>query len=114
MPIVDRSIDSLTGLVTDIGFEDGQMKVRYQQDASGLHAQNQKLREADGYAREGMRKGFMHGVSLSVADCLKLWKEDGLNPWTASAAEINRHIFRNREKWGHAIVTSARVGAKGR
>lgn len=114
MPIIDRTIDPFDGLVTDVGFEDGKMKVRYTQDASALHTQNQRLREADDYTKMGIRKGLMHGVSLSVADCLKMMVEDGVNPYTCSVKELHKHVFAHRDKWGHAIVTRAALGATGR
>lgn len=114
MPIIDREVNPVTGLVTEIGFEDGKMHLRYSQDASALHAQNQKLREADGYWKEGVKKGLMHGVSLSPADCLKMMVEDGLDPYTCSVQELHRHVWRHKEKWGHVIVTKARIGMQGR
>jgi hypothetical protein len=107
MPIIERSV-SKDGLVTELGFEDGKMHVRYTQDASALYTQNQKLRESDDYWKTGIRKSFMHAVSLSNADCLKMKIEDGIDPYTCSADELNKHVFRNREKWGHCIVTKAR------
>jgi hypothetical protein len=112
--IIDRTIDPQSGLVTDIGFEDGKMKVRYMQDASPLHAQNQRMREADDYTKLGIRKGFMHTFSMSAADCAKMIVEDGVNPYTATPAELNAYIFSHREKWGHCIVTKAQIGRAGR
>lgn len=113
MPIIDREV-SQSGLITEIGFEDEKLHIRYSQDASPLHEQNRRMREDPEYARYGIKKGWMHGVSLSTADCLKMMVEDGVNPYVVSAKELNQHVFKNRDKWGHAIVTSARIGRQGR
>lgn len=114
MPIREREIDPVTGLITELGFEDGKAHIRYSQDSSALYAQNQRLRESDEYWRVGVKKGLMHGVSLSAADCLKMIVEDKVDPYKVPVEELHRHIWRNREKWGHCIVTKARIGTAGR
>lgn len=105
MPIIDRSIDEVSGLVTDIGFEDGKMKVRYTQLTGAAHQRNQDLREADDYTKAGIKKNFWHCVHLTEADCMKMIVEDGFNPYTKPAAELRKHISRNRDKYGHCFTT---------
>lgn len=105
MSIVDREIDPLTGLVTDIGFEDGKMHIRYSQFTGAVHERNKNLRNSDEYTRNGIKKNFWHCVHLTEADCLKMMVEDGVNPYNCSADELRKHLSRNRDKWGHVFTT---------
>lgn len=101
----DREIDSLTGLVTDIGFEEEKMKIRYQQDTSVAHELNSKLRDDGDFSSAGIKANMWNVVRLTDADCLKMMVEDGINPYTASAKELRKHLARNRDKWGHVFTT---------
>lgn len=105
MPIVDRQIDPLTGLITDIGFEEGKMKIRYTQNTETAHAIASELRGSDDYTKQGIKANMWNVVRLTDADCLKMMVEDGINPYTASAKELRKHLTRNREKWGHVFTT---------
>ncbi len=105
MSIVDREIDPLTGLVTDIGFEDGKMHVRYSQLTGAAHERNLKLRDSDEYTRNGIKKDFWHCVHLTDADCLKMIVEDGVNPYTCDAGELRKHLAKNRDKYQHLFTT---------
>ncbi len=104
MGVVDREFDSLTGLVTDIGFEEGKMHVRYSQDADPLHEQNMKLRQSDEFTKVGIKKDLVKVASLSATDCMKLLLE-GIDPYTAEPREILNHLNRNRDRWGHLFTT---------
>lgn len=104
MGIIDREIDA-SGLITDIGFEDGKMKVRYTQNTGHAHGLNQQLRNSDEYTQAGIKANLWNVVRLTEADCMKLIVEDGINPYTASAKELRKHLSRNRDKWGHVLTT---------
>lgn len=104
MGIIDREIDA-SGLITDIGFEDGKMKVRYTQNTGYAHGLNQQLRNSDEYTQAGIKANLWNVVRLTEADCMKLIVEDGINPYTASAKELRKHLSRNRDKWGHVLTT---------
>lgn len=101
----DREVDSLTGLVTDIGFEEGKMKIRYSQDTSIAHEINSQLRDNGDFSANGIKANMWNVVRLTDADCLKMMVEDGINPYTASATELRKHLSRNRDKWGHVFTT---------
>jgi hypothetical protein len=105
MPVIDRTFDRLTGLVTEIGVEDDKLHIRYTQDTAPVHEGNQRLREADEYKRAGIKKGFWHCVRLTDADCLKMMVEDGFNPYVAHAKDLRRHLSRHRDKYRHLLVT---------
>lgn len=101
----DREVDSLTGLVTDIGFEEGKMKIRYSQDTSVAHGIAAALRDDADFSARGIKANMQNVVRLTDADCLKMMVEDGVNPYTASAKELRQHLSRNKDKWGHVFVT---------
>lgn len=105
MPVVDRSVDPLTGLVTDIGFEDGKMKIRYIQGTGVAHAINSELRDSDDFTKQGIKSNMWNVVRLTDADCLKMMVEDGVDPYKVSAKELRNHLAKNRDKWGHVFTT---------
>jgi len=108
MSIVDKEYDPLTGMLTEIGFEDGKMKVRYTQDTQALNEQNAKMRDDDEMKRIGIKKDLWRIATISVSDCMKLIVEDGINPYTATAKELKLHLLRHKDKWGHLFTTSGR------
>lgn len=108
MGIVDRQFDSLTGLVTDIGFEEGKMHVRYSQSTGAAHERNRELRESDEFTKSGIAQNLWNVVRLTDADCLKMMVEDGVDPYKCSAKELRTHLARNRDKWGHVFTTRGR------
>lgn len=101
---VDRYV-SPTGLVTDIGFEDGKMLVRYQQDATPAHELNQQMRNSDEFTKTGIKQDFWKVGHLSEVDCLRMMTEHGFDPYKAKAAEILAFLRRNKDKWGHVLTT---------
>jgi hypothetical protein len=105
MPIIDRSFDQVTGLVTDIGFEDGKMKVRYFQDTEQSNQRSQDLRESEQYTKNGINDNFWHCVHLNDSDCLKMIVEDKFNPYTESAKSLRQFLARNKDKYGHCFTT---------
>lgn len=105
MPITDVEIDRLTGLKTELGFEDGKMKIRYTQNTETAHAINSELRNSDEFTKAGIKANLWNVVRLTEADCLKMMVEDGIDPYKVSAKELRQHITRNRDKWGHVLTT---------
>ena len=105
MPIIDRSFDQVTGLVTDIGFEDGKMKVRYSQNTELAHERARDLRQSDEYTKTGIKQNLWHCVHLTEADCLKMLVEDKFTPYTEPAASLRKFLARNKDKYGHCFTT---------
>lgn len=104
MSFVDRDI-SPTGLVTDIGFEDGKMLVRYSQRTQEAHELAQAMRNSDEFTKIGIKKDLWKVVSLTEADCLRMMTEDGVDPYKVTARELRDHLMRHRDKWGHVFTT---------
>lgn len=105
MPIIDRSIDKSSGLITDIGFEDGRMHIRYSQDVEAAKDIAKALQNSDEYTANGIKNNLAHVLHLTEIDCMKLITEDGINPYTCHASELKKHLYKNKEKWGHVFVT---------
>jgi hypothetical protein len=104
MPIVDREI-SPTGLVTDIGFEEGKMHVRYSQAAGAAHELNRQMRESDDFTKTGIKKDLWKVGHLSEVDCMRMITEHGFDPYVRSATEIVAFLRKNKDKWGHVLTT---------
>lgn len=105
--IVDRQI-SPTGLITDIGFEDGKMHVRYTQNQDPLHELNQLQRNDDQMTRDGIKNDLWKVGSLSEVDCMRLITEDGIDPYTMPTAALFAHLRKHKDKWGHVFTTRGR------
>ena len=95
-------------MVTDIGFEDGKMLVRYTQDTQAAHERAQKMRDDDELKRIGIKKDLWRVVSLTDSDCMKMIVEDGFDPYTAHPKEIKNFLLTHRDKWGHVFTTRGR------
>lgn len=101
--------DPLTGLKTTMVAEDGELRIRYEQNNEAVYERLQKLRNADEYSKSGIKNGFWHAVHISEADCMKMIVEDGFDPFERSAKELREFLRRNRDKYGHLFATSARI-----
>lgn len=104
----DREYDPLTGLVTDIGVEDGKLNVRYLQNTQAAGELNRAKRDDDGFTKLGIKKDLVQVVHLTDVDCMRLIVEDGIDPYTCKAGELKSHLYKHRDKWGHVFTTRGR------
>ena len=107
--IVDDDYDNLTGLRTRVAFEDGKMRVNYSQDVSAALDRNAKLRNADEYAKAGIKADFQHVAHIPNAVCLQIRSEGGPDPYSCKAAELRAYLVKNRDRYGYLFTTSGRV-----
>ncbi len=107
--IVDDQYDSLTGLRTRVAFEDGKMRVNYSQDVSAALDRNAKLRNADEYAKAGIKANFQHVAHIPNAVCLQIRSEGGPDAYTCKAAELRAYLVKNRDRYGYLFTTSGKV-----
>ena len=108
MSIVSKEFNPDTGMLTEIGFEDGKMKVRYTQDTQALYERNAQMRKDDDLKKIGIKKDLWRVATISTSDCMKMIVEDGFDPYKRSATEIKQHILKHRDKWGHLFTTDGR------
>ena len=106
--IVDDDYDNLTGLRTRVAFEDGKMRVNYSQDVSAALDRNAKLRNADEYAKAGIKADFQHVAHIPNAVCLQIRSEGGPDPYSCKAAELRAYLVKNRDRYGYLFTTSGR------
>jgi hypothetical protein len=104
MTILSQEFDALTGLKTTMGVEDGKFKVRYEQDVSPALDYTEKLRNADDYAKQGIKQNFQHIGHIPPSVCLKMRTEDGFDAWNASAPEIFAFLRKHRDKYGKLLT----------
>lgn len=107
MAIIDREI-SPTGLVTDIGFEDGKMHIRYSAQTGYAHELNREMRDSDEFTKTGIKKDLWKVGHLSEVDCMRMITEHGFDPYKAKASEILAFLRRNKDKWQHVLTTRGR------
>lgn len=109
MSILGKDYDSFTGLETTYGVEDGKFKIHYRQDVEPAYDRLRKLREADGYKKQGIKEGFMHALSIAPVDVMKMLTEDGFNCMSASADEILSFCRKNKDKYSHCFAARGNI-----
>lgn len=107
--IVSDEFDPLTGLRTRMAFEDGQMRVRYDQDISAAIERNIKLQNAEGYAKQGIKDNLQHVAHIPNSVCLQIRSEGGPDAFTCHPKELLAYLRKNRDKYGYLFTTSGRV-----
>lgn len=107
--IIEDQYDDLTGLRTRVAFEDGKMRVNYSQDVSAALDRNAKLRNADEYAKAGIKANFQHVAHIPNAVCLQIRSEGGPDAYTCKAAELRAYLVKNRDRYGYLFTTSGKV-----
>lgn len=108
MPFIDKTYDPLTGMQTEIGFEDGKMLVRYTQRTQEHNEQNAAMRNDDEVTRHGIKNDWWKVASISNADCMRMIVEDGFDPFKANGKELRAFLVRRKDKWGHCLTTRGR------
>ena len=109
MRVFEKTYDPYTGITTTIGGEDDKLVVKSDADVSAALDYATKLRNAPGYAKQGIKQNFMHAVHIPDIIMLKMKMEDGFDCYTASAKEIRQFLVRNRDKYGNLFVTGGKV-----
>jgi hypothetical protein len=109
MKLFEKTVDRLTGLVTEIGAQDGKLVHRYTADVEPSLDYTQELRNDEDYSKRGIKKSWWHVGHIPEVVALKMLHEDGFNAWTANAKEVVAFLRKNREKYGKLIVTGGRI-----
>jgi hypothetical protein len=109
MSKLGEDFDAFTGLKTSYGVEDGKFKIAYEQDVEPAYDRIRKLREADGYKREGIKLGMMHALHIAPIDEMKMLLEDGFNLSQASAEETLAFCRKNKDKYGHCFAARGNI-----
>jgi len=107
--IVDDEYDPLTGLRTRVAFEDDKMRVNYSQDVSAALEYTSKLRNAEDYAKAGIKASFQHVAHIPNAVCLQIKNEGGPDAYKCRASELRAYLVKNRDKYGYLFTTSGQV-----
>lgn len=107
--IFSDELDPLTGLRTRMAFEDGKLCVNYSQDITAALDRNKKLRDAEGYAKQGIKNNFQHAAFIPNAICMQIRSESGIDPYKCSPKELKNYLVKNRDKYGYLFTTAGRV-----
>lgn len=106
---IGQDFDAFTGVKTTYAVEDGKFRINYEQDVTPAYERIQKLRDADGYKKQGIKGGFMHAVSIQPVDILKMMTEDGFDAMSATAEEVLSFCRRNKDKYGHCFAARGNI-----
>lgn len=107
--IFSDELDPITGLRTRMAFEDGKLCVNYAQDISLALDRNTKLRNAEGYAKQGIKDNFQHVAHIPDSVCLKIKSEGVIDPFKCTPKELKNYLVKNRDKYGYLFTTAGRV-----
>ena len=102
----DQDFNLKTGLKTEYGFVEDKMVVHKTIDLEPLIEYTTKLRNADDYSKEGIKKGFFHVAEIDAVTVLELYKM-GVDVYTAPVKEIVAGIKRLNKD--HLLTTRKRV-----
>lgn len=109
MSKLGTDFDPLTGLKTTYAVEDGELRINYEQDVEGLYEGLRRLRDSDEYKRQGIKRGWMHAISIAPVDEMRMLTEDGFNVSEATADEILSFCRRNKDKYGHCFAARGNI-----
>lgn len=109
MSILGKDFDPFTGMATTYAVEDGKFKIAYEQDVEPAYDRLRKLREADGYKKEGIKRGMMHALSIQPVDIMKMLTEDGFDAMAASSDEILTFCRKHKDKYGHCFAARGNI-----
>ena len=85
------------------------MRVNYSQDVSAALDRNARLRNAEDYAKAGIKANFQHVAHIPNAVCLQIRSEGGPDAYTCKAAELRAYLVKNRDRYGYLFTTSGKV-----
>lgn len=108
MQRAELTIDPLTGLRTEIGFQDGKMVVKQSQDVSPMLDHSTMLRNNTEYSAQGIKENFWHCVHIPEAVGLQMLMEDGFDVWKAPAKEVRQFLRKNRAKYANLFTTEGK------
>lgn len=108
MTILSQEFDPVTGLQTTTGVEDGKLKINYAQDVAPALDYTQTLRNAEGYAKQGIKDNLQHIGHIPVSVCLKMRTEDGFDVYNAHASEVFAFLRKNRDKYSKLLVMTGK------
>lgn len=106
---IGQDFDAFTGVKTTYAVEDGKFRINYEQDVTPAYERIQKLRDADGYKKQGIKSGMMHALHIAVVDQMRMLTEDGFNVHTARADEILSFCLRNKDKYGRCFAARGNI-----
>lgn len=109
MQVFEKEFDALTGVSTIYAIEDGKFIVKSVQDVAPHLEQNKAKREDPDFTKRMIRANILPAVSIPDAVCLKMRREDGFDPYTASARDLRIFLRKNRGKYGYLFTTEARI-----
>lgn len=104
MTILSQEHDQLTGITTTYGVEEGQFKVRYSGDVSPHLDYTEKLRNADEYAKQGIKQNMQHIGHIPIEVCLKMRTDHGFDVYSAHPKEIFAFLRKHRDIYGKLLV----------
>lgn len=104
MRVFEKTKDLLTGLTTTVGSEDGKLVIHTDADVEGALEYTKNLRNNPEYAREGVKRSWMHAAHIPNVVCLKMKMEDGFDPTTAHPKEIVAFLNKHKDKYGYLFA----------
>jgi hypothetical protein len=109
MQVFEKEFDALTGVTTIYGIEDGKFIVKSVQNITPHLEQNKAKRDDPDFTKRMIKANILPAVSIPDAVCLKMRREDGFDPYTASAKDLRLFLRKNRDKYSYLFTTEARI-----
>lgn len=109
MQILGYEVDPVSGEQVTYGAQAGRLVVKRERDVSAALDYAKALRDAPGYAKQGIRDSFQHCVHIPDTVAAKMLTDHGFDVYRRSAKEIRLFLRRHRAEYANLFVTSGKI-----
>lgn len=109
MQILGYEVDPMSGERVTYGAQDGRFIVKRERDVGPALDYATALRNAAGYAKQGIKDNLQHCIHIPDTVAAKMLTEDGFDVYRRSAKEIRVFLRQNRAKYANLFTTSGKI-----
>ena len=109
MRILGYDVDPVSGERVTYGSQDGQFVVKRERDIAPALDYSKALRDATGYAKQGIKDSFQHCVHIPDTVAAKMLTDHGFDIYRRNAKEIRQFLRRYRAEYASLFVTSGQI-----
>jgi hypothetical protein len=109
MQILGYEVDPVSGERVTYGAQAGQFIVKRERDIAPAMDYTKALRDASGYAKQGIKDSFQHCVHIPDTVAAKMMTDHGFDVYRRSAKEIRLFLRRHRAEYANLFVTAGKI-----
>lgn len=109
MQLLGYEVDPVSGERVTYGAQDGRFIIKRERDIAPAMDYTKALRDAAGYAKQGIKDSFQHCIHIPDTVAAKMLTEHGFDVYRRSAKEIRLFLRRHRAEYANLFVTAGKV-----